>query len=137
MVCACVCVCVLIGSRKISGGSGLRGGCWEMSVSPVSPRQGRYTEQQSRTHSWPRPISKHTTTILSLHFRALTPFPLSLTDACSLFSPSLTSRSCFFDLCYQKHARKYFNVPCHRTEQTNGLSNNIEKKADFKKYLLC
>lgn len=37
-----------------------------MSVSLVSPRLGRYTEQQSRTHSWPGPISKHTRSSLAL-----------------------------------------------------------------------
>lgn len=45
-----------------------------MSVSPVSPRRGRYTEQQSRTHSWPGLISKHT---LASTIPAPTPVPRS------------------------------------------------------------
>lgn len=71
-----------------------------MSVSLVSPRQGRYTEQQSRTHSWPRPISKHTryhdppsrTFKLSLCFLSLSlSLSLSLTDALCLFLSGLYS----------------------------------------------
>lgn len=66
-----------------------------MSVSLVSPGQGRYTEQQSRTHSWPGPISKHTllprNPLLALFFfffsssHSVSSLLLSLADALCLF----------------------------------------------------
>lgn len=63
-----------------------------MSVSLVSPRLGRYTEQQSRTHSWPGPTSKHTRLLTRTFKHPFCFLSLSLADALRLFPPSIRLR---------------------------------------------